>query len=144
MEFHLSASSMSAPALSAIICFLIFKGSTCSLAKRHLLDVCTLLHRGWKPAGFGVEPCFRLYLSAFPKAFAFSNLFLPSLHQHALRFACLTLLQAKDGVITFHTVDPMDDLGGISTPGVLKVPCRQLRDLHPDFHAANSGKRPET
>ena len=46
MDFHLSASSMSAPALSAIICFLIFKGSTCSLAKRHLLDVCTLIHRG--------------------------------------------------------------------------------------------------
>jgi len=59
-----------------------------------------------------------LYLPAFPKAFASSNLSLPSLHRHALRFACLELLQAKDGVTTFHTVDPMDDLGVPSTPEV--------------------------
>jgi hypothetical protein len=73
---------------------------------------------GLKPAGFGVEPCFMPYLSAFPKAFASSNLFLPPLHRHALRFACLDLLQAKDGVTTFLTVDPMDDLGVPSTPEV--------------------------
>jgi hypothetical protein len=96
------------------------------------------------PDGFGAKPCFRLYLSAFLKAFASSNLFLPSLRRHALRFACLILHQAEDGVTTFHTVDPMDDLGGVSTPGVLKVPCRQLGNLHPDFHAANTGKRPKT
>ena len=35
-------------------------------------------------------------------------------------FACLELLRAKDGVTTFHTVDPMDDLGAPSTPGVLR------------------------
>ena len=58
------------------------------------------------------------YLSAFPKAFASSNLSLPSLHRRALRFACLELLQAKDGVTTFHTVDPLDDLGAPSTPVV--------------------------
>jgi len=58
------------------------------------------------------------YLSAFPKAFASSNLSHPSLHRHALRFACLELLQAKDGVTTFHIVDPMDDLGAPSTPVV--------------------------
>jgi len=70
------------------------------------------------PVGFGVKPCFMLYLSAFPKAFASSNLSHPSLHRRALRFACLDLLQAKDGVITFHIVDPMDDLGAPSTPVV--------------------------
>ena len=59
-----------------------------------------------------------LYLSALPKAFASSNLSLPPLHQHALRFACLKLLQAKDGVTTFLTVDPLDDLGAPSTPVV--------------------------
>ena len=57
-----------------------------------------------------------LYLSAFPRAFASSNLSHPPLHGHALRFACLELLQAKDGVTTFHTVDPLDDLGAPSTP----------------------------
>ncbi len=59
-----------------------------------------------------------LYLSAFPKAFTSSNLSLPSLHRRALRFACLELLQAKDGVTTFLTVDPTDDLGVPSTPEV--------------------------
>ena len=97
---------------------------------------------GRMPSGFGAKSCCRLYLPAFPKAFASSNFFLPLLHRHALRLACLKLHQAENGVATFHTVDPMDDLGGISTPGVLWVPCRQLRDLHPDFHAANTGKRP--
>ncbi len=75
---------------------------------------------GLKLAGFGVEPCFRPYLSAFPIAFASSNLSHPPLHRHALRFACPELLQAKDGVTTFHTVDPMDDLGASSTPRVLQ------------------------
>ena len=69
------------------------------------------------------------YLPAFPKAFASSNLSHPSLHGHALRFACLGLLQAEDGVTTFHTVDPMDDLGVSSTPGVVTIPYRQLGDL---------------
>jgi len=59
-----------------------------------------------------------LYLSALPKAFASSNLSDPPLHQRALRFACLELLQAKDGVTTFLIVDPMDDLGAPSTPVV--------------------------
>ena len=59
-----------------------------------------------------------LYLSAFPKAFASSNLSFPPLHRHALRFACLELLQAEDGVTTFRIVDPMDDLGAPSTPVV--------------------------
>ena len=75
---------------------------------------------GLKPAGFGVEPCFRPYLPAFPEAFASSNLSHPSLHRHALRFAYLDLLQAKDGVTTFHTVDPVNDLGVPSTPEVLQ------------------------
>ena len=70
--------------------------------------------------GFGGEPCFMLYLSAFPKAFASSNLSHPPLHGRALRFACLALLQAKDGVTTFLTVDPLDDLGAPSTPMVLR------------------------
>ena len=64
-----------------------------------------------------------LYLSALPKAFASSNLSLPSLQRRALRFRLPVedpvlagkLLQAKDGVTTFHTVDPMDDLGAPST-----------------------------
>jgi hypothetical protein len=60
------------------------------------------------------------YLPAFPKAFASSNLSLPSLHRRALRFACLELLQAKDGVPTFLIVDPSDDLGAPSTPVVLR------------------------
>jgi hypothetical protein len=59
-----------------------------------------------------------LYPSAFPKAFASSNLFHPSLHQHALRFACLGLPLAEDGVITFRIVDPVDDLGVTYTPEV--------------------------
>ncbi len=59
-----------------------------------------------------------LYLSAFPKAFASSNLSYPPLHQHALRFACPGLPLAKDGVTTFLIVDPMDDLGVPSTPEV--------------------------
>jgi hypothetical protein len=61
-----------------------------------------------------------LYPAAFPKAFASSNLFHPSLHQHALRFACLELLLAEDGVTTFRLVDPMDDLGAPCTPEVLQ------------------------
>jgi len=60
------------------------------------------------------------YLSAFPKAFASSNLSHPPLHRRALRFACLALLQAKDGVTTFLTVDPLDDLGASFTPMVLQ------------------------
>src|SRR5271169_2479042 len=71
-----------------------------------------------KLAGFGVEPCFMPYPSAFPKAFASSNLSHPSLHRHALRFACLVLLPAKNGVTTFRIVDPVDDLGVTSTPEV--------------------------
>src|SRR5208283_5869987 len=59
-----------------------------------------------------------LYPSAFPKAFASSNLSNPSLHQHALRFACLELLLAKDGVNTFRIVDPVGDLGVPCTPEV--------------------------
>jgi hypothetical protein len=59
-----------------------------------------------------------LYPSAFPKTFASSNLSHPSLHQHALRFACLELLLAEDGVTTFRIVDPMDDLGVPYTPEV--------------------------
>jgi len=59
-----------------------------------------------------------LYPSAFPKAFASSNLSHPSLHQHALRLACLKLLQAEDGVTTFRIVDPVDDLGVPCTPEV--------------------------
>jgi len=59
-----------------------------------------------------------LYPSAFPKAFASSNLSHPSLHQHALRFACLELPLAEDGVITFRIVDPVDDLGVTYTPEV--------------------------
>ena len=103
---------------------------------RHQLDVCTLVRRGRKPVGFGVGPCFVPYPSAFPKAFASSNLSAPPLHRRALRFACLELLQAKDGVTTFHTVDPMDDLGAPFTPGVrwfrtgswqtcIPTPCRK-------------------
>jgi len=61
-----------------------------------------------------------LYLSALPKAFASSNLSHPPLHRRALRFACLELLQAKDGITTFLTVDPLDDLGASSTPVVLQ------------------------
>ena len=61
-----------------------------------------------------------LYLPAFPKAFASSNLSHPSLHRRALRFACPALHRAKDGVTTFHTVDPVDDLGASSTPVVLR------------------------
>jgi hypothetical protein len=68
--------------------------------------------------GFGAEPCFMLYPSAFPKAFASSNLSHPSLHQRALRFACLELLLAEDGVTTFRIVDPVDDLGVPSTSAV--------------------------
>ena len=75
---------------------------------------------GLKPAGFGVEPCFMLYLPAFPEAFASSNLSSPPLHRRALRFAFPELLRAKDGVTTFRTVDPKDDLGATSTPGVLR------------------------
>jgi hypothetical protein len=59
-----------------------------------------------------------LYLSAFPKAFASSNISPPSLHRRALRFACPALHRAEDGVNTFHTVDPMDNLGASSTPVV--------------------------
>jgi hypothetical protein len=61
-----------------------------------------------------------LYLSALPKAFASSNLSFPPLQRRALRFACLGLLQAKDGVTTFLTVDPLGDLGASSTPVVLQ------------------------
>jgi len=61
-----------------------------------------------------------LYLSALPKALASSNLSLPPLHRRALRFACLKLLQAKDGVTTFLIVDPLDDLGAPYTPMVLQ------------------------
>lgn len=59
-----------------------------------------------------------LYPSAFPKAFASSNLSHPSLHQHALRLACLKLLQAEDGVTTFRIVDPVNELGVSCTPAV--------------------------
>jgi hypothetical protein len=59
-----------------------------------------------------------LYPSAFPKAFASSNLSLPPLHRHALRLTCLKLLQAKGGVTTFHIVDPMNELGVSCTPAV--------------------------
>ncbi len=59
-----------------------------------------------------------LYLSAFPKAFASSNLSHPPLHQHALRFACRGLPLAKDGITTFLIVDPMKDLGVPYTPEV--------------------------
>ena len=61
-----------------------------------------------------------LYLSALPKAFASSTLSPPPLHRRALRFACLELLRAKDGVTTFLTVDPLDDLGASFTPVVLR------------------------
>lgn len=61
-----------------------------------------------------------LYPSAFPKAFASSNLSYPPLHQHALRFACQELLQAEDGVTTFRIVDTLDDLGAPFTPAVLQ------------------------
>ena len=68
-----------------------------------------------------------LYPSAFPKAFASSNLFHPPLHQHALRFACLDLLQAEDGVITFRIVDPVGELGVPCTPAVLRFRAGYLQ-----------------
>ena len=59
-------------------------------------------------------------------------------------FACLKLLQAKDGVTTFHTVDPLDDLGVSSTPGVpqfrtgsyetcILTPCHKLWEVTQDL-----------
>jgi hypothetical protein len=84
-----------------------------------------------------------LYPSAFPKAFASSNLFHPSLHWRALRFACLELLQAKDGVTTFHTVDPLDDLGAPSTPVVRRFRAGSY-ETSILTTSANSGKRPST
>ena len=42
------------------------------------------------------------------------------------------MLQAKDGVSTFLTVDPVDDLGATLYADGTTVPCRQLADLHPD------------
>lgn len=116
MLFHLSAPSLSAPAIWAVICFLIFKVSPGHLATKHQLDVCALVHRYFDRPDFGVDPCFMPYLPAFPKAFASSNLSHPSLHRHALQFACLELLQAKDRVTTFHK--SMDDFGMSSAPGV--------------------------
>jgi hypothetical protein len=59
-----------------------------------------------------------LYPSAFPKAFASSNLSHPPLPQHALRFACQGLFQAKGGVTTFRIVDPVNELGVSCTPAV--------------------------
>ena len=84
-----------------------------------------------------------LYLSAFPKAFASSNLSHPSLHRRALRFACLDLLQAKDGVITFHIVDPMDDLGASSTPVVRQFRAGSYETCNLTT-SADTGQRPET
>src|SRR5208283_671943 len=82
---------------------------------------------GLRLAGFGVEPCSMLYPSAFPKAFASSNLSNPSLRQHALRFACLELLLARDGVTTFRIVDPVDDLGVSCTPAVQQFRAGSLQ-----------------
>jgi hypothetical protein len=84
-----------------------------------------------------------LYLSAFPKAFASSNLSLPSLHRRALRFAYLELLQAKDGVTTFRIVDPMDDLGAPSTPVVRRFRTGSYETCILTT-SANSGQRPST
>ena len=84
-----------------------------------------------------------LYLSALPKAFAFSNLSLPPLHRHALRFACLELLQAKDGVTTFLIVDPSDDLGVPSTPMVLQFRAGSY-ETYILTMSANTGWRPTT
>jgi hypothetical protein len=68
-----------------------------------------------------------LYPSAFPKAFASSNLSHPSLHQHALRLACLKLLQAEDGVTTFRIVDPVNELGVSCTPAVQQFRAGSLQ-----------------
>ncbi len=68
-----------------------------------------------------------LYPPAFPEAFASSNLSHPSLHQHALRFACQELLLAEGGVNTFHIVDPMGDLGATYTPEVQRFRAGSYR-----------------
>ncbi len=109
---------------------------------RHQLDVARSF-TGLKLAGFGVEPCCMRYPSAFPKAFASSNLSHPSLHQHALRFACLELPLAEDGVITFRIVDPADDLGVTYTPEVQQFRGAR-KDPHPDLLLLlGSSLRPE-
>jgi hypothetical protein len=51
---------------------------------RHRLDVSTLF-AGTDVPGFNDEPCFMLYPSDFPTAFAFSNFSILPLQQHALR-----------------------------------------------------------
>jgi len=77
------------------------------------------LSPGLMPTGFGADPCFMPYLSALPKAFASSNLSLSRLVGITLPFEdpvlARELHKAKDGVTTFHTVDPMVDLGAPST-----------------------------
>jgi len=78
------------------------------------------------PADFGVEPCFVLYLSAFPKAFASSNLSLPSLQRRALRFRLPWVAQGEGrGYYVPHSWSH-GWLRCALYAGGATVPCRQL------------------
>jgi hypothetical protein len=79
--------SMSAPA-EAVFCFLIFEGSSESLATEHMSDVSTHFARNTNASGFHVEPCSMLYPPHYKTAFASSDFSMPSLHGPALRLAC--------------------------------------------------------
>jgi len=74
--------------------FYKFSRNETPVGRLHALSPGLETYRFWRWA------IFMPYLSAFPKAFASSNLSHPPLHRRALRFACLELLPAKDGVTT--------------------------------------------
>ena len=148
MEFQFFASSTGAPALMAIFCFPILKGSPDSLAMRHQLDVCTPSQQNgcsrfqrWAmflPSRYLIQTGHALS-SGSPGSIRFFQPLSP-----ATPTACLTVSLAyncyrrRDGVTTFLLVDPLDDLGAPSTPVVLQfragsyktcilTTCRTLR-----------------
>ncbi len=72
-----------------------------------------------------------LYPFHYKMAFAFSEFLLLPLHRLALRLAFHALHMGSDNVSTFHMIALYGQLRQASTPMNLKIPCKQLKDLHP-------------
>ena len=132
MAFHFFASSMSAPALMAVFCFPIFKGSACSLAMRHQLDVGTLCagadaHRLLRRA------MFHALSVGFPNGLCFFQPLPPAAPTARLTvMPALRCIGRRNRVNTLYIIDPMSDLGAPWTPADTIVPCKHVRDLQPD------------
>jgi hypothetical protein len=81
-----------------------------------------------------------LYPPRDKAAFASSNISIPPLLQHALRFACLGIAPRHScGVSTFYIIDHLRQLRWGLDADDSTVPYRHVRDLYPNRSPLTQG-----